>query len=151
MGFLNRYRDTKRKEQDLKDFLVYIAALEPIQIFGVAKLLGVDLEVFQKDEETEKGELLLELLIDKFCEQNKTRRRNLLGILKEFIDDELVGRTPAANASETVMESDAEELASTNNTTYNAANPQKSVMDSADGQNLRPAAVYVDKKEEGEN
>ena len=85
MNFLRRVRDSKRKEEDTKKFLIVITQLEPAHVFGVAKILGVDLKAFQNDEEENKGELLLDLMIQSFSEMNKTRRSNLLKLIEASI------------------------------------------------------------------
>ena len=85
MNFLRRVRDSKRKEEDTKKFLIFITQLEPAHVFGVAKILGVDLKAFQNDEEENKGELLLDLMIQRFSEMNKTRRFNLLKLIEASI------------------------------------------------------------------
>ena len=82
MNFLRRVRDSKRKEEDTKKFLIFITQLEPAHVFGGAKILGVDLKAFQKDEEENKGELLLDLMIQRFSEMNKTRRFNHLKLIE---------------------------------------------------------------------
>ena len=85
MNFLRRLRDSKRKEEDTKKFLIFITQLEPAHVFGVAKILRVDLKIFQNDEEENKGELLLDLMIQKFSEMNKIRRSNLLKLIEASI------------------------------------------------------------------
>ena len=85
MNFLRRVRDSKRKEEDTKKFLIFITQLEPAHVFGVAKILGVDLKAFQQDDEEIKGELLLDLMIQRFSEMNKTRRFNLLKLIEVSI------------------------------------------------------------------
>lgn len=89
----------KQKEKDLCDFLGYCGALEPIHIFGVAKLLGIDLSVLAKDEETEKGEFLLGLMVERFLGESKIRRRNLLGVLEEFAADLRVEKKKAEDSN----------------------------------------------------
>lgn len=65
-----------RKEKDFEQFVRALPKLEPIEFYGLAKLLGASCEEDKLDETLEK-------MMDRFLGLKKHRRREILQILKD--------------------------------------------------------------------
>lgn len=83
-------RDERRVSKEQKAIIGRICKLEPQEFMGICKILGVKIyEEVDKKEEEEKlnvearpAEKLIEEVIDRVVELNRTQRRNLNKLLK---------------------------------------------------------------------
>ena len=71
-------------------FIRYLAKTTPEEFLGIAKLMGIDIVSEESDAEKhvlkfKEPDLLLEEVLDKFLELNRTRRKNLMKILRKTV------------------------------------------------------------------
>lgn len=71
--------------KQLRSFIEDIARLEPIEFFGVCKIMCVEVFTEEKDEKghdiAKTADVLIEDLIDKFTQLERSRRRQILKVL----------------------------------------------------------------------
>lgn len=67
-----------RKEKDFEEFVRALPKLEPVEFFGLAKILST--EEMKGITETDK---VLEHMMDRFLELKKHRRREILKLLRD--------------------------------------------------------------------
>lgn len=67
-----------RKEKDFEEFVRALPKLEPIEFYGLAKILSTE----KMKGETEL-DVVLEHMMDRFLELPKRRRREILGMLRD--------------------------------------------------------------------
>ena len=71
-------------------FIRSLAKTTPEEFLGIAKLMGIDIVSEESDAEKhvlkfKEPDLLLEEVLDKFLELNRTRRKNLMKILRKTV------------------------------------------------------------------
>lgn len=78
--------DTEKKtgKRQIEHLCKYLTKLEPLEFTGICRMMNVGL--IEEDGKTLRdAENLIQDIIDKYCEYNRIRRRNLMALLESIV------------------------------------------------------------------
>lgn len=71
----------KRIEKDFEQFVRALPRLDPVEFYGLAKILSA--KTVDEEGNALPLDAILEPMMDRFLSLNKRRRREILGVLKD--------------------------------------------------------------------
>lgn len=74
----------KQYTKQLNEFLVLLFKLEPEQVYGLAKIMGIS---FVEGDKPKSGEALLLEIVEKFPTLSRTARKRIIKLLREVKND----------------------------------------------------------------
>ena len=74
--------DKHPSEQNLREFMISVSKLEPIEFMGLTKILNIELYEDEEKKKPRNFETVLSEVLDKYISLPRRRRRTVLKILK---------------------------------------------------------------------